>query len=111
MDRDAEMARRIDNLGVDGSDLGGVELTPAEFEQFIAVMERSGVGNDVLEATRNAGFAVPLTRSRETESVFQFCQIPPTQKVLAICREGSLEDMKVFVAVMVRVGDWPKSPN
>lgn len=105
------MAKRIENLGLDDVDLGAVELTPAEFEQFINAMERNGIPDEVRVATRNAGFAVPLTRRADTEWGFQFCQMPSDVKSLGICREGSLVDMKLFIEVMVRVGEWPEIPN
>jgi hypothetical protein len=101
------MAKRIENPNADDLGEGGIELSEAEFDQFLKLLEESGAGEGALTAIRDAGFVAPLVRSEANDWAFEFCRMQADIQVLSICREGQFEAMRDFILFRIRHGHWP----
>jgi hypothetical protein len=102
------MVRRIENPSVDDLGQGGVVLTGAEFEDFLDVLVRNGADDTVIAAMRLHGFFAPIRRDPSFEWAFKAYGMQSDIKIMAICREDSLEGMKTYITFLCREGSWPK---
>lgn len=88
------MARRIENPKVDDIGYAGLELTPAEFEQFLEHLFQLGGDAQSLDDAYDNGFIPGLQRSDATDVVFRWLQLPPDVNRVAVVREGARDAME-----------------
>lgn len=101
------MAMRIVNPNADDLGHAGFVFSAAEFDALLAFLEKSGIPENQIGMVRNCGFIGPIERNPGFEWLFQVCKVQADVRVLALCREGSLDAMKRYISFRFQEGTFP----
>src|SRR5262249_53133065 len=85
-----------------------IEFTVDEFENLLAFLATSGIGEKQIEMLRKCGFVAPVTRSPGFEWLFQACKADAGVHVLAPYRSGCVDALKQYVDGKCGAGTWPR---
>ena len=100
------MPRRFENPDVGDLVPGCIVLSDNEFEKFLRILELTFGNVQQIVEMRQVGFFAPIERNPGTDWIFKTYGLPSDLKVMAVCREDSVDRMKDFISLHLGDVSW-----
>jgi hypothetical protein len=89
------MAHRLEYQTTVDAHAEAVVLDQPEFTTLIQHMATVRLPDDLIDRIADVGFVINLPRNAQTDSLFQWLQLPDTATLLFACRDDTLYAMRI----------------